>query len=143
MAAFKKFDPRAALKKTKWNSDEILLPKAFVAEVAVVATAPSRNEKIENQNSHGTPATTATIATKSLGNNVSFSGFHTAFATLELGCPAYVEQNRWLVALLDGERFLKMWHRQAEALGWTVDELFGLHTPPANPAPNYYRMARY
>ena len=29
------------------------------------------------------------------------------------------------------------------ALGWTSDELFGLHEPPSNPHPSYNRLSRY
>jgi Protein of unknown function (DUF3987) len=32
---------------------------------------------------------------------------------------------------------------QAEAMGWTSRDLFGLHPPPDNPAPSYRRLSRY
>jgi hypothetical protein len=32
---------------------------------------------------------------------------------------------------------------QAEALGWTARDLFGLDTPPAKPHPSYSRLSRY
>src|SRR6516165_6736196 len=32
---------------------------------------------------------------------------------------------------------------QAEALGWTTADLFGLHTPPERPHPSYRRLSRY
>jgi hypothetical protein len=32
---------------------------------------------------------------------------------------------------------------QAPALGWTARDLFGLHKPPARPAPSYRRLSRY
>ena len=32
---------------------------------------------------------------------------------------------------------------QAEALGWTSRDLFGLHKPPDKPAPSYRRLSRY
>ena len=35
------------------------------------------------------------------------------------------------------------WGSQAEALGWSNRDLFGLHTPPANPHPSYSRLSRY
>ena len=39
--------------------------------------------------------------------------------------------------------FLARWGDQAEALGWTSRDLFGLHTPPAQPHPSYSRLSRY
>ena len=39
--------------------------------------------------------------------------------------------------------FLAKWGRQAEALGWTARELFGLHPVPAQPVPTFRRLARY
>ena len=39
--------------------------------------------------------------------------------------------------------FLAEWGEQAEALGWDSRDLFGLHTPPANPHPCYSRLCRY
>jgi|SRR6516164_5990587 len=32
---------------------------------------------------------------------------------------------------------------QAEALGWTPEDLFGLHQPPDKPHPSYNRLSRY
>src|SRR5260221_7026398 len=32
---------------------------------------------------------------------------------------------------------------QAQALGWTSADLFGLHTPPEQPHPSYRRLSRY
>lgn len=43
----------------------------------------------------------------------------------------------------DGKRFLAKWGEQAEALGWTSADLFGLHTAPAKPHPSYRRLSRY
>jgi hypothetical protein len=42
-----------------------------------------------------------------------------------------------------GRWFLSTWGEQAEALGWTSTDLFGLHTPPATPHPSYSRLSRY
>jgi hypothetical protein len=33
--------------------------------------------------------------------------------------------------------------RQAEALGWTAEDLFGLDDPPEHPGPSYRRLSRY
>ena len=62
---------------------------------------------------------------------------------LERRCPDRVPHERWRLAIDDGRRFLPAWGEQAEALGWTARDLFGLHNIPANPAPSYQRLARY
>jgi hypothetical protein len=38
---------------------------------------------------------------------------------------------------------LAKWGEQAESLGWTAVDLFGLHTPPEHPHPSYRRLSRY
>lgn len=55
----------------------------------------------------------------------------------------HIEPARWRRAIEDGERFLAEWGDQAAALGWDVADLFGLHTPPANPHPSYSKLSRY
>ena len=62
---------------------------------------------------------------------------------LESRCPDRVPTDRWQRCVEDGRRFLAQWGSQAEALGWTPRDLFGLHTPPANPHPSYSRLSRY
>src|SRR5262245_1358578 len=62
---------------------------------------------------------------------------------LERRCPDFVPVARWRQAIKDGHRFVSQWGEQAEALGWTVDDLFGLHEPPAKPRPMYSRLSRY
>jgi hypothetical protein len=66
-----------------------------------------------------------------------------ALAALRAECPAYVDAADWQQAIEDGHRFVTQWGKQAEALGWAPDDLFGLHTPPEKPAPNYRRLSRY
>jgi hypothetical protein len=46
-------------------------------------------------------------------------------------------------AVEDGRKFLARWGEQAEALGWTARELFGLHQVPERPAATYERLSRY
>jgi len=65
------------------------------------------------------------------------------FATLERQCPDHVAPGDWQQAIEDGCRFLARWGEQTAALGWSARDLFGLHAPPANPAPNYRRLSRY
>jgi hypothetical protein len=62
---------------------------------------------------------------------------------LERRCPDHVEAARWRQAVEDGMRFLAACGDQAAALGWSAADLFGLHTPPANPHPSYCRLSRY
>ena len=58
-------------------------------------------------------------------------------------CPDYLEPDRWQQCVEDAQRFLADWADKAAALGWTAEELFGLHTPPAKPHPSYSRLLRY
>ena len=53
------------------------------------------------------------------------------------------EEHRWQQTIEDGRRFLVRWGEQANALGWTARDLFGLHGVPDKPAPNYRRLSRY
>jgi hypothetical protein len=62
---------------------------------------------------------------------------------LERVCPALVAADDWKQAIGDGRRFLAQWGEQAEALGWTADDLFGLHDSPEHPGPTYRRLGRY
>src|SRR5262249_17400634 len=57
--------------------------------------------------------------------------------------PDYVEPERWRLCVDDARHFLLAWGDQAEALGWTAVELFGLHELPARPHPSYHRLSRY
>jgi hypothetical protein len=66
-----------------------------------------------------------------------------ALAELESGCPNLVEPERCRAAVEDGRRFLAEWGEQAERLGWTAHDLFGLHEVPANPDARYRRLSRY
>ena len=50
---------------------------------------------------------------------------------------------RWQRAIDDGRAFLAQWGEQAQALGWTARDLFGLHEVPGNPHPSYSRLSRY
>jgi hypothetical protein len=76
-----------------------------------------------------------------------FSDFGGAFgrtlAALESRNPDFVPPARWQQAIDDGRAFMAKWGKQAEALGWTARDLFGLHQPPAKPHPSYSRLSRY
>jgi hypothetical protein len=64
-------------------------------------------------------------------------------AKLRSKCPDYVDPDGWQQAIRDADSFLARWGTQAQALGWTAGELFGLHAVPARPALNYSRLSRY
>jgi hypothetical protein len=70
-------------------------------------------------------------------------GLHHVLDVLDSRCPDHIDHARWRQAVKDGGRFLATWSAQAEALGWTARDLFGLHTPPDEPAPMYRRLSRY
>jgi hypothetical protein len=72
-----------------------------------------------------------------------FGRFGRTFSALEARCPDHVSPMRWEQAVEDGRRFLATWGSQAEALGWTPADLFGLHKPPERPHPSYNRLSRY
>jgi hypothetical protein len=97
-----------------------------------------------------TGCTKSEVSAKSLSQPASASGYgrtapglKEAFEALERRCPDHVEPRRWQQAVEDGRWFLAVWGEQADALGWTVEDLFGLHKPPAKPHPSYNRLSRY
>jgi hypothetical protein len=65
------------------------------------------------------------------------------FLGSESRCPEYIDPERWQQCIRDAERFLAAWGDKAFALGWSADDLFGLHSPPAKPRPVYSRLTRY
>ena len=65
------------------------------------------------------------------------------FTALRERCPDHVHEPRWRLAIDDAHRFLTRWGEQAEALGWTTRELFGLHEVPVNPSPSNQRLSRH
>jgi hypothetical protein len=68
--------------------------------------------------------------------------YRKVFAVLQLKPPALIDIAR-RQCVQDGSKFLARWGEQAHALGWTSADLFGLHSPPANPHPSYRRLSRY
>jgi hypothetical protein len=69
--------------------------------------------------------------------------YRKVFGVLQLKPPALVPVERWQRCVQDGSKFLAIWGEQAEALGWTSADLFGLHTPPDKPHPTHNRLSRY
>ena len=60
------------------------------------------------------------------------------FARLQAHPPAEVPRDRWDQFINDAGLFFDRWGKQAEALGWRADELFGLD--PCAPLARYDRM---
>jgi hypothetical protein len=65
------------------------------------------------------------------------------FDDLDRRCPDLVDITDWQQAVADGKEFLFRWGEQAEALGWTAEDLFGLHEPPEQHGGTYRRLSRY
>jgi hypothetical protein len=72
-----------------------------------------------------------------------FGRFGRTVSALEARRPDHVPVLRWQQAIKDGRRFLATWGTQAEALGWTNADLFGLHQPPDKRHQSYNRLSRY
>jgi hypothetical protein len=62
---------------------------------------------------------------------------------LESRCPLYIDSADWEQAVGDGREFLARWGQQADALGWSARDLFGLHQIPERPVASYRRLSRY
>src|SRR5215510_8453906 len=62
--------------------------------------------------------------------------YGSTIATLEARCPDLIPADRWQAAVEDGCRFLARWGEQAEALGWTARDLFGLIAVPEHAKPS-------
>jgi len=69
--------------------------------------------------------------------------FKRTFGHLQLKPPAMVDVDRWRQAVRDAKRFLAKWGDQAQALGWTSADLFGLAPIPDKPHPSFNRLSRY
>jgi hypothetical protein len=160
----------AKQRPAKSQPDEEHKPKTF-ATFAGFALRHPRNEKLESggrEKDEGPDTGNSIIPTADLGNKNHFFPMATAKAAkaakadakvapraaepfpfadslneLERRCPDHVPAERWQQCLIDAQRFLASWSDKAHALGWTADELFGLHEPPAKPRPTYSRLSRY
>jgi hypothetical protein len=65
-----------------------------------------------------------------------------AVAALRSTCPAFVDKEDWQQAITDSDNFLAKWAAHADGLGWSAQNLFGLHSPPEQPGPRYRRLSR-
>jgi hypothetical protein len=90
------------------------------------------------------PRTNSEAAQNSqIAQNAHAQKVDAVLVALESRCPDLVPPARWQQAIEDGRAFLAKWGRQAEALGWTARDLFGLHQPPTKPHSSYSRLSRY
>jgi hypothetical protein len=69
--------------------------------------------------------------------------YRKVFGLLQTKPPELVPVERWRQCIEDGSRFLAKWGEQAESLGWSSADLFGLAPFPDKPHPSYNRMSRY
>ena len=120
----------------------------LVAEMAADTTRDARFEGFERARGRGFSDSGSLEPRAADGGFEGFEGTRCgAFAgsqgALEGRCPDLVPPSRWQQAVEDGRRFLAQWGEQAEALGWTPEDLFGLHQPPDKPHPSYNRLSRY
>jgi hypothetical protein len=64
-------------------------------------------------------------------------------SALEARCPELVETNDWQQVVVDARSFIARWGKQAEKLGWTAKDLFGLFPVPPKPHPTFRRLSRH
>ncbi len=76
-------------------------------------------------------------------SKTSLSPLTSAFSAIERECSDLVSAADWQRAVDHGRLFIVQWGERAEALGWTAQDLFGLHDPPEQHGPNYRRLSRY
>ena len=76
-------------------------------------------------------------------SKASLSPLTSAFSAIERQCSHLVSVADWQRAVDDGRLFIVQWGERAEALGWTAQDLFGLHDSPEQHGPNYRRLSRY
>jgi hypothetical protein len=152
MTAFKKFDPQAFLERERLaaGSANALATLATLAarpaeteisNTEVCAATTGQEEQDHNQIQSPIPAKVAKVA--KVQHPASASPYQDSLDTLERRCPDFVETERWRQAVEDGRQFLATWGDQAKGLGWTAQELFGLHPLPANPHASFDRLSRY
>jgi hypothetical protein len=163
MTAFKKFDAYAFLKREQrrvlvgasatdeTESPQTLAPLATLAapsvetEIRSIGFPPvihGWSKRGENQIESAIPAKIAKVAKV----QPAVSGPHPyrlIFDALERRCPDFVPNDRWKRAIEDAQSFLPIWGTQADALGWTARDLFGLAEMPERPGQSYQRLSRY
>ena len=145
-----------ALKTEKGADDE--LTKLTNPRTKVVADAPStdglRIVSFVSTKSRGFSQSGGSGATHDLAamarnvtptnrQNCQNPPYWRTLTVLEAVCPDLVQVDRWQQAVEDGRAFLAKWDEQAETLGWTSRDLFGLMPVPEHAKPSFQRLARY
>jgi hypothetical protein len=103
----------------------------------------SEKGAVEDPTKPTKPGSVSFVSAQSAGFSNFPARYSRTMAALEAGCPDLVPVDCWQAAVEDGRRFLARWGDQAEALGWTPRDLFGLHCPPEKPHPSYRRLSHY
>jgi hypothetical protein len=100
------------------------------------ACLPSGEEEARREEEHAVPVEFDTGVPRA-------KHYERVFAALRSQCPQLIEPDRWQQAIHDAGILFERWGEQAQALGWTARELFGLHAVPERPAATYRRLSRY
>ena len=87
--------------------------------------------------------TYARINRSVLNPECTFGRFGRTLGALEGRCPEQVDTGNWQQAVADARLFIARWGKQAERLGWTATDLFGLFPVLPNPHPTFRRLSRY
>jgi hypothetical protein len=112
--------------------------------VSFVSTQSRGFSKSEGSGAdQGDLAATAEKVTRANRQNCQNPPYWPTLTVLEAVCPDLVQVDRWQQAVEDGRAFLETWGKQAESLGWTSRDLFGLQKSPDQPHPSYRRLSRY
>jgi len=112
--------------------------------VSFVSTQSRGFSKSEGSGAdQGDLAATAENVTRANRQNCQNPPYWRTLTVLEAVCPDLVQVDRWQQAVEDGRAFLAKWSAQAEALGWTSRDLFGLMPVPEDAKPSFQRLARY
>jgi hypothetical protein len=141
---FKKYDPKAFLARQQ-RSDAAAADNFSRFSTLAGGVLPGEASQPASQPEGTAPATAPAkvLNLLKLPHDGDPSPLADAFAILQRKCPGCVEPAIWRQAVADSQQFMDTWGKQAWALGWTAEELFGLHEPPSNPHPSYNRLARY
>lgn len=99
-------------------------------------------DRVANARANAQSAQTGLQITQ-FAQNAHAPGLGSAFALLQSRCPDRIDYGDWQEAIKDGNQFLARWGTQADRLGWTARDLFGLHAVPDNPSQSYCRLSRY
>ena len=94
---------------------------------------------INDQNIRGCQAESTTTK----GGLWSYMSFRSYVPRARATLPPLCSACRLAAGVEDGRKFLASWGDQAETLGWTARDLFGLHAVPERPIANYRRLSRY